>query len=107
MGTGSALTIHRGGLWVAIVALVMELGALLVLLVPEQRSPTGASISSWYWPLANTLYFVGLIAAGAAILWAMLALVTSRMNARGRSISLTAFGLAVLAIVVNRLVPYQ
>lgn len=85
----------------------MELGALLVLLVPEERSPTGASVWSWYWPLVNTLYFVGLLAAAIAIPWAVLALMTRRSGALSRSTSFIAVGLAILAIVVNRLVPYR
>jgi hypothetical protein len=101
------MTIHRTGLWLAIVALLMEVGALVVLLIPEQRTPSGGSVWSWYWPLANTLYFVGLIGAATAIVGAVLTLATSRSNSVGRSQLLAALGLAVLAIVVNRLGPYR
>jgi pilus assembly protein TadC len=85
----------------------MELGALIVLLVPEERTPSGASVWSWYWPLANTLYFVGLIAAAIAIVWAVVGLATNWSNAGHRPKSLIAFGVAILAIAVNRLVPYH
>ena len=101
------MTMHRTGLWLAIVALLMEVGALVVLLIPEQRTPSGGSLWSWYWPLANTLYFVGLIGAATAIVAAVLRLATSLSDPVGRSQLFAAFGLAVLAIVVNRLVPYQ
>ena len=87
----------------------MELGALVVLLIPEARTPGGASVWSWYWPLANTLYFVGLIAAGIAIIWTVPALTDAirRSDAVDRSLSMTALALAVLAIVINRLAPYH
>jgi hypothetical protein len=93
--------------WLAIVALFMEVGALVVLLIPEERTSQGASVWSWYWPLANTLYFVGLIAATIAIGWAVASLAASLSKAGNRSASLIALGLGVLAIVVNRLVPYH
>jgi hypothetical protein len=85
----------------------MELGALIVLLVPEERTSQGASVWSWYWPLANTLYFVGLIAAAIAIAWAVVSLAANLSTGGKRSRSLIALGLGVLAIVVNRLVPYH
>ncbi|MDQ2912782.1 MAG: hypothetical protein M3T56_05945 [Chloroflexota bacterium] len=100
------MTTDRWRLWLGIVALLMELGALVVRLVPEERTPSGASVWSWYWPLANILFFVGLLTAVIAILWAVPALTTNRSNAGGRSTALAALGLGVLAIVVNRLVPY-
>jgi Ni/Fe-hydrogenase subunit HybB-like protein len=93
--------------WLAIVALLMELGALVVLVVPEERTSQGASVWSWYWPLANTLYFVGLIAGAIAIAWAVVSLAASMSKAGNRSSSLIALGLGALAIVVNRLVPYH
>jgi hypothetical protein len=98
---------NRRSVWLAIVALLMEIGALIVLLVPEERTASGGSVWSWYWPLANTLYFVGLIAAVISIVWALVGLVTSWSNRADRSRSVIAFGLGVAAIVVNRLVPYQ
>jgi hypothetical protein len=110
IGKGNILrpvtTLSRNG-WLAIVALLMELGALIVLLVPEERTSQGASVWSWYWPLANTLYFVGFIAAAIAIAWAVVSLAASLSTGGNRSRSLIAFGLGVLAIVVNRLVPYH
>ena len=93
--------------WLAIVGLFMEIGALVVLLIPEERTSQGASVWSWYWPLANTLYFVGLIAAAIAIAWALVSLAASVSTGGNRSRSLIALGLGVLAIVVNRLVPYH
>lgn len=85
----------------------MELGALIVLLVPEERTSQGGSVWSWYWPLPNTLYFVGLIVAAIAISWAVVSLAASPSTPGNRSRSLIALGLGVLAIVVNRLVPYH
>jgi hypothetical protein len=75
--------------------------------VPEERTPGGASVWSWYWPLANTLYFVGLIAAAVVIPWALLALAVRRGEAAQRSLSVGALALGVLAIAINRLVPYH
>ena len=103
------MTESRMVLALGIAAVLMELGALIVLLVPEARTPSGGSIWSWYWPLANGLYFLGLIAAGATILWALQRLVETRGGdvPGDRAVSLTALGGSVLAIVVNRLIEYR
>jgi len=89
-------------------ALLMELGAMAVLLVPEARTPSGASVWSWYWPLANTLYFVGLILAGIAVVWAVSVVAARDRQSEGdRTIALAALAVSVLAIVVNRFVNYR
>lgn len=103
------MTEARLRLSLGIAALLMELGALLVLLVPEARTSEGASVWSWYWPLANSLYFLGLIAAGVAIISALPGLVATREQREPgeRMNSLATLGVSVLAIVINRLVNYR
>ena len=102
------MTEARFPLVLGVVALVMELGAMIVLLVPEARTPSGASVWSWYWPLANTLYFLGLLLAGAAAVWAISVVARRDQHGEGdRTIALGALAVSVLAIVVNRVVNYR
>ena len=52
-------------------------------------------------------YFLGLVAAAFAIVWAVIGVATRWNNRGDRSRSAIAFGLGILAIVVNRFVPYH
>ena len=96
-----------GTLRLAIAAACAELGALIVLSIPEARTPEGASVWSWYWPLANTLYFLGLIAAAIAAVGSLPALAgrPDRTTDRGRAAA--AVVVAVLAFAINRLAPWR
>jgi hypothetical protein len=92
----------RWALWIGIFALGAEIAAALLLLIHEPQPAYLHPEWAWYWPVANTLYFGGLLLAGVAVLGSAIGLVVLRTQA-------VAIGLlvALAALAINRIAPYR
>jgi hypothetical protein len=99
---GAAATRVRWAVGVALVGLVAEIGAALLLLVHEPQPAFEHPEWGWYWPIVNTLYIGGLASAVAALIGSGVGLIAARTT-----LGAVALVLAVAAIVVNRIAPYR
>jgi hypothetical protein len=87
---------------VAAIALAAEIAAALLLLVQEPQPAALHPEWAWYWPVVNTLYFGGLLAALVALVSAAIAFAATRTR-----LAAAAFLIGIAAGVANRIAPYR
>jgi hypothetical protein len=92
----------RWSLALAVIALVTQTAAALLLLIQEPQPAFLHPEWAWYWPVVNTLYFGGAIAAIIAIISGALGYAMTRLTPAA-----VAFALGMAAMAINRLAPYR